>query len=179
MYWLFNSDKFDFDGRAMENLSWEQSRNFFGKEGDTIIFYSFKKDTELFTHVYSIGSKKSTIIGKNRQEKDILNIELKLILEKNYKEGKKLDDYIYSIPRIKSFDKFLYRHFNRKYYRLSKIEFNAIDNDKIFESRTILGTALNALHIDHKKAFSIYLVEQYPEVIQNIYNYRSILNLFY
>ncbi len=178
MYWLLNSENLGFKGNEKETINWKQRRNFKGDKGDNVIFFSFNQGQRFFTHVYIIDSAKSTPAGKDDKDREIKNIEVSLTLENEYND-KRIEDYLYSIPRIKYFDKYLYRHFNRKYYRLSKTEFNAIDKDEIFQSRTILGSALNSLHVEHRKAFAIHMVEHYPEVLQNNYDYDDILKLFY
>lgn len=175
MYWLFNSKRFDFKGNEKETIELHQSRKFSGQVNDKVVFFSFDSGKNFFTHVYAIGS----IAPAEGEVFYSVNIQLELILEKTYEDNKEIENYIYSFPRIKYFDKYLYRHFTREYYRLSKTEFNAIDNDEIFVARTILGTALNSMHRDHRQAFSVQLVENYPEIMQNKFDYASIVTFFF
>jgi hypothetical protein len=176
MKWLFNEGRFpNFEGSKSETLSWTQKNNFKGKIGDNIIFYSYSKDKKEFTHLYKIESVTNEPKSfKNGNQFIEVNIDISLI--ESY-AGKNFDDYIYSIYRIKYYDKLLYRHFNRRYYRLGEIEFEAIHKEEIFTSRTILGNAFNALHPEHRHAFSQYLVQTDPEILQNVYDYDKIVQL--
>lgn len=178
MYWLFNSNRFEsFQGNESETLTWEQYGNFSGSKGDYIVFYLFEKDQKIFTYLYKISDVSIIEIETNKEtRRQRTEIIVNATLEQVYKD-KEFSEYIYSFFRIKYFDKQIGRHFNRRYYRLSEPEFNAIDKDQIFLSRTILGNALNALHIEHRKAFAIDLVEQYPQVLQNVYDNDAVLNL--
>lgn len=176
MKWLFNIDHLPVTGRENEKISWDQARKFKGKKGDKVIFYSWQG--RIFIYLYKIISVK-TDNEVMIDDKSRMRITVELAYDDIYKEEKELTDYIYSFPRVKHFDEGLYLHFSRKYYRLSDIEFDAIDKDEIFLSRTILGIALNAIHIDHRKAFAISLVEEYPTIIQNEYDNSKVLKLFY
>lgn len=178
MYWLFNRDAFtNFHGRATEKLTWSQKRKFRGTLNDIIVFYQKDKDDIRFTHSYKITSKPEPEIEKGEVEKTEESIELGLTLLSNYQEEKPLYQYMYSFPRVKSYTQNLYRHFKNKYYRLSNQEFNAIDKDIIFVSRTIVGVALNSLHIEHKYAFIEYLAEEYPQAISGKLDYSILFNL--
>jgi hypothetical protein len=178
MYWLFNNRIFNLTGKEKEILSWEQRRNFKGRQGDQIVIYKFDFKSQLFIYLYRIIDIEIDPLHKGESISTDLRITVTTELLKDFKEEKEIEDYIYSFPRIIYFRKFLYRHFNRKYYRLTGEEFNAIVNDDIFEARSIIGTALNSMHFDHRKAFSQILIENYPEILQNRYRHSQILHLF-
>jgi|GEM_PF-5672536 len=176
-YWLFNQKRLDISGSQKESVSWDQGRRFNGREGDHVIFFRLAEDGRFFTYLYTINSIDQSAITVNKGGENRLKIELTLQLETKFDE-KEIDNYIYSIPRIKSYDKHLIRHFRNKYYRLSSTEYNAIIKDRIFTARTYLGAALNAMHIDHRKAFSQLLLERYPKALMNIYNHDAVFSLF-
>ncbi|HEY4482093.1 MAG TPA: hypothetical protein VI489_04505, partial [Candidatus Brocadiaceae bacterium] len=147
MNWLFNSDKFDFKGNEKESLSWEQARNFLGRIDDRIIFFRNSGGIKAFISLYTITNISSEPFKFNNLSESRIRIQFELILKEKYSEPKEFSNYIYSFQRVKYFEKYLYRHFNKRYYRLSVLEFNAINDDKIFVSRTVLGIGLNALQI--------------------------------
>ncbi|MBO9200609.1 MULTISPECIES: hypothetical protein [Niastella] len=173
MYWLFNSKNINV-GIGEVRVDWNQKQNFKGEAGDEVIFFEFNYRRRLFTHHYKIIriSKRETerSIGRN-----VITITLQLL--RDFGEVKEIEDYIFSFPRIKYFRSRLGRYFNRKYYKLSDIEFSAIVEDRIFLSRTIVGTALNALHTDHRRAFSQLIFERNPDILQNRYSNAEVLSL--
>ncbi|OQP61243.1 hypothetical protein A3860_05895 [Niastella vici] len=173
MYWLFSNDIFGVRSEVV-NISWQQKQNFQGEVGDEVIFFEFNYRRHLFTHLYKIAR-----INKRKTERNlgINSISLTLRLITNFGEEKEIEDYIFSFPRIKYFRSRLYRYFNRRYYKLTDVEFFAIVEDRIFLSRTIVGTALNALHSDHRRAFSQLMVERNPDILQNRYTHTEILSL--
>jgi len=172
MYWLFQTKKFSaFSQLPEEKLIWEQKANFRGRVGDEILML---RETT-FISVYSIQN--IDINEGNQTEKKTITIDIKLV--NKYSDEKELKDYIYSFPRIKYFDKKTYRHFTRKYYRLGKIEFNAVNDDEIFISRSIIGGIINSMHIDHRKAFVKFLAEKDPEFISNNIDYQIVAKYLY
>lgn len=179
MKWLFNNYKFYITGDFKETIVWKQKRNFNGNKGDLIVFFEFNFLSQNFTYLYRIASVNKKRLDEIIDDQLMYEISAELELEQSFGNEKEIVDYIYSFPRIIYFDKYLYRHFNRRYYRLSNEEFNAITEDEIFEARSIIGTALNSLHIDHRKAFIQHAVNVYPEIIQNNYNHFALLELFY
>lgn len=172
MYWLFNNGIFNLRGNEVQ-ASWDQKQEFKGQVGDEVIFYEFNYRSRLFTHLYKISrisqQKTEGVFGYN-----FISITLQLL--RNFEE-KEIEDYVFSFPRIKYFGSRLYRFFNKRYYKLTELEFLAIVEDQIFLSRTIMGTALNAMHIDHRRAFSQLLFERDPDILQNRYTHGEVLNL--
>jgi len=174
MYWLFNQKTFTIQGAQTERISWSQQRNFRGQPGDRIIFFQFRPTTKLFTYLYEIKSEVQRQIGSDNGTA----ITLELELQRNFNQDKEIENYIYSFPRIKNYTTRLGRHFIKKYYSLSEPEYEAIVNDQIFWPRTILGIALNAMHIDHRQAFLRYLVEGNPDILLNDFNHEVVLERF-
>lgn len=173
MYWLFNQNKLPISGDQIERISWNQKGNFRGQVGDRVIFFQFLPNTKLFTYLYEIG-----FTEQSRISLDSIAITLQLRFIENYNQDKAIENYIYSFPRIKHYTTRLGRHFNRRYYSLSEPEYSAIVHDQIFWPRTILGIALNALHVDHRHAFLRFLFEENPNVLLNDYNHETMLEMF-
>ncbi len=176
MYWLFNKIALNIT-RDTRKLSWEQKSIFPGEVGDRVIVFEFSNKAHFFSYLFTITSTNKEELQKKARTTNQYEVVLSLKLEKDFETEKIIDDYIFSFPRIVYFGKYLYRHFNRKYYRLKEEEFSAIINDEIFEPRSILGAAVNAMHIDHRRAFSQLLVERFPQVLQNRYNHSDLLAL--
>lgn len=173
MKWLFNGNLLTVKNGK---VSWEQARAFKGEKGDEVIFFDFAKGDGNFTSLYRIEE----ISAKQQSGKldSRFDIEVILVEEKNYKDDiKEFADYVYSFPRVKNFGSNLWRHFNRKYYRISELEFNAITKDEIFLSRTFLGSTINALHQDHRRAFVIYLNKTNPEYLFGKHDYQHLYEL--
>ncbi|MCS3796407.1 hypothetical protein [Niastella sp. OAS944] len=173
MYWLFNNDIFNLRGEEVQ-ASWDQKQDFKGQVGDEVIFYEFNSRRRLFTHLYKI-SRISQRKNAGIFEYHFISITLQII--RSFGEEKEVEDYVFSFPRIKNFGSRLYKFFNKRYYKLTELEFLAIVEDQIFLSRTIMGTALNAMHLDHRKAFSQLLVERDPDILQNRYTHGEVLSL--
>lgn len=170
MKWLFNSNSLNL---KKGKVSWDQARNFKGAKGDEVIFFDFANGEGNFTSQYRI--EEITSKPQNNKVDSRFDVEVILKEEKNYKDDlKELADYVYSFPRVKNFGSNLWRHFNRKYYRISEVEFDAITKDEIFLSRTFLGSTINAMHQEHKKAFVVYLMESNPEYLFGKYNYQHL-----
>jgi len=171
-YWVFCFDnkglKKSYEGDVV-TLSWEQKRRFSGVEGDEAI----ELDDEYFVAEYSL-QKVDLKERIDKDKKQIWEITVTLSLLKKFDEAKNRKDYLYSFPRIKYFDENAYRHFRNKYYRMAEVEFEAVINDDIFISRTLLGTAINSMHIDHRRAFVKHLVRIYPEVAVGKLDYEVV-----
>jgi hypothetical protein len=178
MYWLFKNTAFNLTGNANEKFLLEQSQRFKGGPGDQIVTFDFSYNRHFFSHLYNIVEVDQKFLQNSETGGGTFQIIITMQLEKNFEQEKEIEDYIYSFPRIVYYDKFLYRHFNRSYYRLSPEEFRAIVYDEIFMARSILGVSLNALHVEHRKAFSLLLIEKYPDVLQNRFDHREVLDLF-
>lgn len=176
-YWLFNLAKFKIGEAETEVVSWNQRRRFGGLKDDKVIFFQLNSNLKYFSSLYTITevTNKPTSGDEDTRRFDIT---VALQKEQDFGKNKPMLDYVFSFPRVRYFDKYLYRHFFLRYYVLSRQEFEAIVEDDIFESRTILGTALNSMHIDHRRAFSELLVSRFPEVLQNKYNHAEVLTLF-
>src|SRR6218665_1957415 len=109
-YWLFNQKRLDISGSQKESVSWDQGRRFNGREGDHVIFFRLAEDGRFFTYLYTINSIDQSAITVNKGGENRLKIELTLQLETKFDE-KEIDNYIYSIPRIKSYNKHLILNF--------------------------------------------------------------------
>ena len=173
MNWIFKTgDYLKIDSQKNEAVATlEQKLNFTGNFGENVLLIDKIKGEWEFISNYSI------------KEIDIQNLDLankKIIVTLNlvrqFKEGKKLEDYIYSLSRITNYDNPM-KHFTRKYSRLYETEFDAIVEDKIFVNRSILGTVLNALHRDHQETFIAYIASEAPELLTNSINIDKALNL--
>ncbi|PKP21635.1 MAG: hypothetical protein CVU05_06325 [Bacteroidetes bacterium HGW-Bacteroidetes-21] len=70
-----------------------------------------------------------------------------------------LKGYAYSLPKVyKHYDN-PYKHFNRKYGRISEYEFNVIVTHNYFITRTAFGRLFNSMHFEHQRAFIAYAAE--------------------
>jgi hypothetical protein len=171
-YWVFcfsnRGLKISYEGNLV-TLGWEQKRRFSGVEGDEVI----ELDDENFVAEYLL-QKVDLKERIDKDKKQIWDITVTLSLLKKFDQAKNRKDYLYSFPRIKYFDEYSYRHFRNKYYRMAEIEFEAVINDDIFISRTLLGTAINSMHIDHRRSFVSHLVGKYPEVAIGKLDYEII-----
>lgn len=161
-YWIFR-----FDNKLNElvegnniKLSWKQKRRFAGRQGDEAI--QLYGDYFLAQYLLDEVELKENV---DNNKTSIWDVTISLKLLHKFEEPKNRQDYLYSFPRIKSFGENVYKHFRNKYYRMTDVEYEAVINDDIFVSRTLLGTAINSLHQDHKFAFISYLVAIYPEAI--------------
>lgn len=177
MYWLFNGNNFNLTGKEKEVLNWEQGRNFKGEPGDQVVVFEFDSKNKFFTYLFKITEVEIKSLSNEKElfRRNVITVTLQLV--EDFKNEKEIHDYLYSFPRIVYFDSRLYRHFNRKYYRLSEEEFHAIINDEIFEARSVVGAALNALHTDHRKSFVRLLIENMPGVLKNKYDHVEVLSL--
>jgi len=160
-FWIFCVDKFLRQAikQETETFNWEQKRKFLGQKGEDVLMLEFGAFTSSYTIDYVILKRIESI------ENEKWEISVTLKLKEKFKERKELSDYLYSFPRIKYFDRYAHRHFIFKYYRMNELEYEAVVKDDIFVSRSMLGTAINSMHIDHRKAFVKALVNKYPEVV--------------
>lgn len=177
MYWLFNNDYFNINGKEKEIFSWQQRRNFRGEQDDQIIVYKFDSKNELFIFLYKIVNIEINPLQKEENVLNDLRINVTAELLKDFNEEKEIEDYIYSFPRIIYFSNYRSKHFNRRYYRLTEVEFDAIVDNDIFEARSIIGTVLNSMHIEHREAFVRELIEEIPGVLQNKYRHDQVLGV--
>ena len=169
MKWLFLSEKFNtFSGKETETLTWEQKTKFSGQIGDEVLMLDKE---HRFTYTYKIQEAdfKAPTNGGS-----FYGITLQLKQLSRYEEEKELLDYAFSFPRVRNFGTRINRHFNRRYYRLTEIEFDAVNNDDIFVERSLVGTVINAMHKDHQQEFVKFLVEEYPAIIQGKIGYGNI-----
>lgn len=163
MNWIFNTQALhqNFNDPNYQKISFKQKGKFAGEISENIILLEFKNKNWVFTKKYEI-----TDIDQNKLGDDYTNIVITIDFISEFKENKLLEDYIFSLVRVRDF-KNPSKHFNRKYSRLTDLEFEAIVDDKIYTNRTILGTILNALHIDHKMSFIEYLAHVEPALLIN------------
>lgn len=177
MYWLFNNDYFKVTGKEKEIFSWQQRLNFKGEQNDQIIVYKFDSKRGLFIYLYKIVEIEINPLQKEENILSDLRVTVTAELLKDFNEEKEIEDYIYSFPRIIYFSNYKYKHFNRRYYRLTEVEFDAIVDNNIFEARSIIGTALNSMHIEHREAFVRELIEEMPGILQNKYRHDRVLGV--
>jgi hypothetical protein len=154
-------------------ISFEQKGKFSGEIGEDIILLEYKKENWVFTKQYKIID-----INQKKFDDDYTNIEITTEFIREFEDKKFLDDYVFSLVRVTDF-KNPYRHFYRKYSRLTDVEFEAIVDDKIYTNRTILGIILKALHIDHQKSFIEYLAQEEPALLANKPDVDKSLNYLY
>lgn len=162
MNWIFKTGdhlKFLNEGKNGE-LRLEQKTNFTGESGEDVLILSRKKEWEFIAH-YRIEN-----VSVENPDDEYKKIQVSIELKTEFASPKPLDDYIYSLARITNYANPI-KHFNRKYNRLSDIEFNAILYDKIYQKRTVVGTILNAMHEDHQNAFIAYLGTEQPDLLTN------------
>ncbi len=127
-FWIFCLDKFLPERIQGDSgtLKWEQKRRFSGQIGDSVLMLQSSK----FIAIYTISE-----VSLNRviyPQKEVWRISVTLTLIEEFKEPKELSDYLYSFPRIKYFDKNVYRHFLFKYYRMLQLEFDAVVKRRYF-----------------------------------------------
>lgn len=161
-----------FNKNQTASIRFTQKRSFSGKTGENILILDKTEGGWEFTHLLRITKSEP---AKGSLEFQEISIEASVV--KEYKEEKKLDEYIYTLGRVRNFQQPI-RHFNRKYSRLTNAEFDAIDTDKIFYPRAILGTVLNALPALHQQSYLIFLAENEPSLLlDNIDIFRAIARL--
>lgn len=175
MNWIFNTWALNqnFTDPNKQKISFEQKGKFSGEIGENIILLEYKNKNWVFTKQYEI-----TDIVQNKLDDDYTYIVITIDFISEFKENKLLEDYVYSLVRVRDFKNPI-NHFKRKYSRLTDVEFEAIVDDKIYTNRTILGTMLNALHIDHKKSFIEYLAQEEPALLANKPDVDKALNHLY
>jgi hypothetical protein len=174
MKWVFKEALFNI--RADEQIAtgaWEQKRNFSGEKGEMILLLGKIGKEWFFTYRGIIKQ-----IRVRQLPYDIKGYNITIELMEYYSDQKPLDDYIYSMRRIRSFQEPI-RHYKRKYSRLFDHEYDAIVNDKIIVNRTIFGTIVNALHVDHQEAFLQYLAEVNPRLLSTETNVSEALSILY
>lgn len=169
MKWLFLTEKFsEFSGKETETLMWEQKTKFKGETGDEILMLD---ELQHFSYIYRI---QEVNLKQPNEQQSFYQITVQLKQLEKYKDGKELTDYVFSFPRVRNFGTRINRHFSRKYYRMTDIEFDAVDKDNIFVERSMIGTALNAMHKEHQQQFVKFLVERFPRIIQGKIEYQNI-----
>lgn len=171
MNWIFKNNLLGSVGNTAEDFSvrFYQKQNFSAKPGERVLILGMKKGEWQFIAEYSIAKIE---INPDEEYKEI-TVFLKL--EKKF-DDKLLTDYIYSLRTITHFD-YPMRHFTRKYRRLNDAEYDAIVNDKIYVKRTIVGTVLNAMHVEHQKAFIEFVAENEPGLLVGNADMDEIYNL--
>jgi len=162
MNWIFKNDNVTFSEYfKTATITIVQRRNFTGKEGELVIILDNREIEWKFTRLYRIDK-----IIIEREESKLRAIFIDLTLVKQYEEEKFLTEYIYSFKRITNFNN-PHIHFSGPYNKLSKFDFDIIDNDEIYYTRTILGTIFNSLHKDHQEQYLSYLAENNPSLLIN------------
>lgn len=172
MNWIFKTDNITFsEDFKTATITIVQRRNFTGKEGELVIILDDREIEWKFTRLYRIDK-----IIIERTESKLRAIFIDLTLVKQYEEQKFLTDYIYSFKRITNFNN-PHIHFSGPYNKLSKIDFDIIENDEIYYTRTILGTIFNSLHKDHQEQYLSYLAENNPSLLTDSSDLTSNLKL--
>jgi len=163
MNWIFKTGNYlKVDSQKNEaTATLEQKLNFSGKTGEKVLLIDKIRGDWEFISIYSI--KGIDIQNPDQASKKIF---ISLNLVKHFEKSKNIKDYIYSLSRITNYDNPM-KHFTRKYSRIYETEFDAIVQDKIFVSRSILGTVLNALPREHQEAFIDYIAVEAPELLTN------------
>lgn len=163
MNWIFKTGNYlKVDSQKNEaTATLEQKLNFSGKTGEKVLLIDKIRGDWEFISIYSI--KGIDIQNPDQASKKIF---ISLNLVKHFEKSKNIMDYIYSLSRITNYDNPM-KHFTRKYSRIYETEFDAIVQDKIFVSRSILGTVLNALPREHQEAFIDYIAVEAPELLTN------------
>jgi len=177
MYWLFNDKYFNHTTESKQKFAWQQGRRFKGEPGDNVIMFRYSSMNPVFTSLLEIVEVEIRPVSENNQSSQRNSITLSLRLLDQFKNEKEIQDYLYSFPRILYYRERLYRHFNRKYYRLTEMEFDAIVKDEIFVARSVIGTVLNSMHRWHLETFVNELVKQMPEILINKYRHDEVLQL--
>lgn len=163
MNWIFKTGNYlKVDSQKNEaTATLEQKLNFSGKTGEKVLLIDKIRGDWEFISIYSIKG-----IDIQNPDQALKKIFISLNLVKHFEKSKNIMDYIYSLSRITNYDNPI-KHFTRKYSRIYETEFDAIVQDKIFVSRSILGTVLNALPREHQEAFIDYIAVEAPELLTN------------
>jgi len=163
MNWIFKTGNYlKVDSQKNEaTATLEQKLNFSGKTGEKVLLIDKIRGDWEFISIYSIKG-----IDIQNPDQALKKIFISLNLVKHFEKSKNIMDYIYSLSRITNYDNPM-KHFTRKYSRIYETEFDAIVQDKIFVSRSILGTVLNALPREHQEAFIDYIAVEAPELLTN------------
>ncbi len=160
MNWIFKTENVIFSQNfEIATISIVKRRNFTGKEGELVVILDNKGRDWKFISLYEIRN-----VSVEVTETKWRAIFIELALVKKYEQEKLLTDYIYSFKRITNFNN-PYVHFSRQYNRLSNFDLDVIDNDRIYYTRTILGTIFNSLHKDHQEQYLFYLAVQNPSLL--------------
>ncbi len=161
MNWIFRTGDFlqyiDKDKKALAIFT--QKRYFSGRKGENVLVLDKSENGYEFTHHYKVSN-----IDVEENNDGYKTFLIDLVLVEKYSGDKFLDDYIYSLARIRHFDSPV-KHYSKRYSRLFDAEFDAIIYDKIYVKRTVLGTMLNAMHPDHQQAFISFLSQEDPGLL--------------
>ncbi len=164
MNWIFNPGNnlyvsFPENDKAVVNF--KQVLRFSGHQGENVLLLERKGQDWFFTQHYII----TAINEKPTADGGAKDYEIRLDLVQDFKEERRLEDFMYSMRIVRDFDKPT-RHFGRKYNQLLENEFRAIVADRIYYERTVLGTVLNAMNPDHLNAFIAFLATEQPELLK-------------
>jgi hypothetical protein len=163
MNWVFkfgeNFKSTDKEGTFV--VTFQQKRKFSGKNGDDVLILDKESDGWVFTDHYKISGVE---IPKQVEGDDKTTFNVTVDLVEHYEEAKPLEDYAFSIRRVTNYDRPI-MHFRLKSSKLSEIEFEAIDENKIYTKRTIVGLTLKAMHRSHQQSFLTYVASENPSLL--------------
>lgn len=161
MNWIFRTGDFlqfiDKDKKALAIFT--QKRYFSGRIGENVLVLDKSENGYEFTHHYKVSN-----IDVEENIDGYKTFLIGLVLVEKYSGDKFLDDYIYSLARIRHYDSPI-KHYSKRYSRLLDVEFDAIIYDRIYVRRTVLGTILNAMHPDHQQEFISFLAQENPGLL--------------
>lgn len=164
-YWFFTNISENEIEDEEYIINFKSKTNFKGRIDDEIIFLTYDKNGFYFSHIAKIG-----LIDKKELEKSekldisFYNMILKEVRRIEYEAL--LDNYIYSILRIKDFNN-PEKYFKNPFGKLENAEYRAIKDGFFFIARTKFGKYVNALPKQHKLAFIKYFIEVNPDLYFN------------
>jgi hypothetical protein len=172
LYWIFIIDRTPKSTfQALESntakFAFSQFRNFGGSIGDLVVVLDLESTNGIFKYDAEISS--INLETEDREKSYIIGLtKMKAIDPPNI-----LDDFAYTISRIKNFERPISHFENRNYRRISYAEYLAISNSQFFIGRTAFGKLVNALHLEHRRAFVQMLLDKDFELFRYSKDYNQ------
>ena len=148
------------------------------KSGDHFAsFYNKKKDIKMLNKglVKSVRVSLTTdytqteyklrqrIIDQGKIPSSVFIHEIDFVETTNFHNYVFLDDYTYSLLKI--YKRYLnpVKHFSNTVTDLPKVDFDTLDNERVFVDRTLFGRLINALPYENRLQFLLYSIDYFQE----------------
>lgn len=127
-----------------------------------------------FEHSGEVTSKDVDIKENNEQKE----ITLTIGNVRNISSPNALDDFAYTLAFVKNFKEPMKNFTRNPYKKVSKAEYEAIINNRIFISRTIFGKTINALHLDFRIGFIQNILQKDQKLYLDKKDYMKLFSIF-